>query len=349
MDNKFTNKQETQGVENANPNKKNPENSRRVRTLNIIMSVVLAVILWAYVIGEVNPETEKTLYGVPLNIVGEKTLEAQGLVVITEFEDTVTAVVKGRRSEIYGMKSSRLSARLDVSECVEGENQVSVKVTAPRNVEEAEAKDAEMVVVVDRLVREDKPVQIAVSGEMREGSNIEILSVSSETVEVYGPSTYVDEVASVVGVLKAKDGQQDYSQTVSLIAVDKSGNAVKDIRLETEEVSVQAVKTLVKSFYVDVKSSGNPAEGVSLEFSDRVRILLKGKYEDIIAIESLEANEVDLTGIDEDTYRNLSVKIPSETIAVDGFGEPLPQQEDGTVVIKVEIKAKKAEESDMEV
>ena len=36
-------------------------NAKKVRVMNIVLAIVLAVILWAYVIGEVNPETETTI------------------------------------------------------------------------------------------------------------------------------------------------------------------------------------------------------------------------------------------------------------------------------------------------
>lgn len=320
-----------------------PENSRKVKTLNIILSVVLAVILWAYVIGEVNPETEKTLEGVPLNIVGEKTLEAQGFIVITEFEDSVTAIIKGRRSEIYGMTANRLSARIDVSDCVEGENQVSIKVTAPSNVQEAAARDGDMVVVVDRLVTEQKPVDVVVSGDLREGCEMDITGLSKSSVGVSGPRTYVDKVDSVVGVLKVKDGQQDYSQEISLIAVDKDGKAVKGVELEEPAVNVQAVKTLVKTFDVKVKYTGNPAEGISLAMPESVKISLKGKYGDISNIDFLETEAVDVSGITEDTYVNVAVKIPNGAAAVDSLGNPVKGQADGTAVIQVEIKAKQTD------
>ncbi|MDO4481104.1 MAG: CdaR family protein [Bacillota bacterium] len=322
----------------AGNEKNKPENSRRVKTLNIILSVVLAVILWAYVIGEVNPETEKTLEGVPLNIVGEKTLESQGLVVITEFEDVISAVIKGRRSEIYGMTANRLSARIDVSDCAEGENQVSVKVTAPSNIEEAVAVDGDMVVVVDRLVTEKKPVDVVVSGELRDGCEMDITEMSRSSVEVSGPSTYVDKVDSVVGVLKVKEGQQDYSQEISLIAVDRDGKAVKGVEIEEPSVNIQAVKTLVKSFEVKVNYTGTPAEGISLVMPDSAPISLKGKYEDITGIDSIETETVDVSGITEDTYVNAVVKIPAGAAVVDSLGKPVEGQADGTVVIKVEIK-----------
>ena len=314
--------------------------SKRVKTINIVLSIVLAVILWAYVIGDVNPETEKTLVGVPLTVVGEKDLAAQNLVVLTEFEDTVTAVINGRRSEIYGITADRLSARIDVSDCVEGENQISIKVTAPSNVNEAAAKDGNMVVVVDRLVTEEKPVEIVVDGDLRPGSEIEISSVNMETAKVYGPSTYVAEVDSVVGLLKAGDGEQDYSQTISLMAVDESGNAVKGVEILDPEVNVEAVKTLIKEVPVAVQYTGSPAPGVELIFPDSVTIDIKGKYGDISGITELYADPVDISGITQDTSVSVRVRIPSGASAVDAFGDPLGNSGNGTAVIEIDIRVK---------
>ncbi|MBE6020182.1 MAG: hypothetical protein E7228_00370 [Clostridiales bacterium] len=320
--------------------KERKEDSKRVKTINIILSIVLAVILWAYVIGEVNPETEKTLVGVPLTVAGENALAAQGLVVLTDFEDTVTAVIKGRRSEIYGMTAGRLSARIDVSDCVEGENQVTVKVTAPSNVDEAVAKDGHMVVVVDKLVTEEKPVEIAVSGDLRPGSDVEISSLNMETVQVYGPSTYVAEVDHVVGMLKIIEGQQDYSQTISLIPVDDRGKAVKDIEILTPEVNVEATKTLMKEIDVAIPYTGTPAQGIELDLPETVSVNIKGKYDNISGITELSAEPVDISGITQDTAVNVKVRIPSGAAAVDGFGEPLENSSGSVAIVTIEIKVK---------
>lgn len=316
------------------------EESKRVKTINIILSIVLAVILWTYVIGEVNPETEKTLVGVPLTVAGENALAAQGLTVLTEFEDTVTAVIKGRRSEIYGMTAVRLSARIDLSDCVEGENQVTIKVTAPSNVDEAVAKDGHIVVVVDRLVTEEKPVEIAVSGDLRPGSDVEISSLNMETVQVYGPSTYVAEVDAVVGMLKVLDGEQDYSQTISLIPVDESGKAVRGVEILTPEVNVEATKTLMKEIAVEIPYTGTPPQGIELEMPDTVSVNIKGKYDDISGITVLNADPVDISGITQDTEVSVRVRIPSGAAAVNGFGEPVEGGGGSVAVVKIEIKVK---------
>ncbi|MBR2576512.1 MAG: hypothetical protein IKE40_04355, partial [Firmicutes bacterium] len=150
-------------------------NAKKVRVMNIVLAIVLAVILWAYVIGEVNPETETTISGVPLRVVGTNVLESKGLTLLTEFDDTVTVVISGRRSDVYNVNANKLSAKIDVSNCVEGENQISVQISAPDKVSKAEARDGDFLVLVDKIVTEDKPVDIQVSGNLSADTSVEVV------------------------------------------------------------------------------------------------------------------------------------------------------------------------------
>ena len=315
----------------------------RVKRLNIVMAILLAVFLWAYVIEEVNPETEKTIPGIPLNVVGENALAAQGLVVITEFDDTITAVLTGRRSEIYNMTASRLSAKIDVSDCKEGENHLVVKVSAPSNVDEAVARDGDLKVLVDRVIEAEKPVEVVVSGELNNGNDVEVSEPERKTVTVSGPTTYVERVDSVIGVLKVKNDQNEYQQTVHLVPVDAGGKIVKGVELAVEEIAVKAVKVLTKSVAVDVDFVGTPPEGVELVFPEAISVNVRGKYNFLRDMDSVKAEAVDVSEIREDTEIGLIVRLPAGVEALDASGKPLAGQQEGVVTVKIKIKVKNSE------
>ncbi len=320
-------------------NKKELSKKRRsVKTLNLILAVVLAIALWAYVIGEVNPETEKTLTGVPLTVSGLDVLDQENLVVLTEFDDTVTAVVKGRRNDIYKINASKLSARLDLADCVEGENQVTISVTAPENVTEATVKDGNLVVVVDKIVTAEKDVEIITDGGTDGTDGIEVSSVSLDKVEIKGPSTYVAKVDSVVGILKVKQGVTSYAQNVSLIAVDKEGNAVDGVEILDQAVAVEAYATTTKEVKVNINTVGTAPEGVTVDVPDSVTIKVKGKADTIAKLSSLNAEAVDISNITETTKEKLTVTLPSGISLADGSGASIADSTKNTVTIEVDIK-----------
>ena len=325
------------------PNSGQPQrNDRRIRTMNIVLAIVLAVILWAYVINEVNPETERTINDVPLRIVGENVLESNGLALLTEFDDTVSVVISGRRSDVYNINAAKLSAKIDVSGCVEGENQVSVQVSAPDKVSKAEARDGDFLVLVDRIVTEDKPVDVEISGDLSADTGVEIISLSENKVSVTGPSTYVKQVAAVSGVLEVQNSVNDYDRAVSLTPVDKEGDPVEGVELSQKTVTVEAQKTLTKTVSVEVVLTGNAPQGMTVTPASNLKLKIRGRYDDIKGISSLKTAPVSISGMTEDTSVDVTVQMPEGVTALDSGGDPIRNQGDGPAVINVDFTVRSA-------
>ena len=314
----------------------------KVRVMNIVLAIILAVILWAYVIGEVNPETETTVSGVPLRIVGENVLESKGLTLLTEFDETVTVVVSGRRSDVYNVNASKLSAKIDVSGCVEGENQVTVQVSAPDKVSKAEARDGDFLVLVDKVVTEDKPVDIQVSGNLSNDTSVEIVGVSEDKISVTGPSTYVEQVSSLTGVLNVKDSVNEYNRNVEIVPTDKDGNLVEGVELSQTTVGVEAEKMMTKTVNVEVVISGNSPEGMIVSPASGLKLKIRGKYDEMKNITSLKTSPVDISRITENASVDVTIQLPLGITALDNGGDPIRNQTDDSVTIKVDFIVRSA-------
>lgn len=314
----------------------------KVRVMNIVLAIILAVILWAYVIGEVNPETETTVSGVPLRIVGENVLESKGLTLLTEFDETVTVVVSGRRSDVYNVNASKLSAKIDVSGCVEGENQVTVQVSAPDKVSKAEARDGDFLVLVDKVVTEDKPVDIQVSGNLSSDTSVEIVGVSEDKISVTGPSTYVEQVSSLTGVLNVKDSVNEYNRNVEIVPTDKDGNLVEGVELSQTTVGVEAEKMMTKTVNVEVVTIGNSPEGMTVSPASSLKLKIRGKYDEMKNITSLKTSPVDISRITENASVDVTIQLPLGITALDNGGDPIRNQTDDSVTIKVDFIVRSA-------
>ena len=59
------------------------------KKLNIVLAILAAVVLWAYVLGEVNPNTSDTIRGVPITFANEDMLEAGGLTILQDRKSVV--------------------------------------------------------------------------------------------------------------------------------------------------------------------------------------------------------------------------------------------------------------------
>ena len=87
-----------------------------------IYSVLIAILLWAFVVYNQNPESTKTVTGITVSYANEAELESQGLVILkSEREPTVDVTVRGRRLSIGRVDSGNVSATVTVPELRAGE------------------------------------------------------------------------------------------------------------------------------------------------------------------------------------------------------------------------------------
>ena len=99
-----------------------------------IISLILAILLWVYVMGEVNPDTKEKISDIEVTFVNTETLADEGLAVVHEQDLRVSAIVKGKRSVINEMKKTGLTATVDVADASEGKNRGKVELELPSGV-----------------------------------------------------------------------------------------------------------------------------------------------------------------------------------------------------------------------
>ena len=81
-----------------------------------IIALVFALLLWGYVLAIENPEYVKYVRDVDISIVGEDTLNARGLMLVTRDIGTTDVDVLCRISKHSELDSSRVSAYVDLSD-----------------------------------------------------------------------------------------------------------------------------------------------------------------------------------------------------------------------------------------
>ena len=95
-----------------------------------IYSVLIAILLWAFVVYNQNPESTKIVSGIKISYTNAAELESQGLVILkNDWEPTLDITIKGRLS-IGRVDSSNVSASVTVPEMRAGEYDVSINAAA---------------------------------------------------------------------------------------------------------------------------------------------------------------------------------------------------------------------------
>lgn len=106
----------------------------RNKKFQLILSLLIAIALWLYVVGDINPTITATINDIHLEKVGEDTLEDLGLSSTLKEPNVVDIVIRGSRSDVNEAKSSDIKATVDVSNCDYGENEEEIKISFPDGI-----------------------------------------------------------------------------------------------------------------------------------------------------------------------------------------------------------------------
>ncbi len=105
--------------------------SKRVQA---ILSLVIAVALWMFVMGTVDPQITYTVRSIPVEKINEDVLEELNLSATLEKPETVDVQLRGKRSDVNEAKKGKIRATVDVSNCDYGKNEAEINIVLPDKV-----------------------------------------------------------------------------------------------------------------------------------------------------------------------------------------------------------------------
>ena len=279
------------------------------KKLNLLMSFVIAVVLWAYVIGEVNPVTTRSFVDVKINLENQITLEERGLAIESMSEETINVTVKGERSRVQNVEKADIYAEVNVGPAQTGRNELDINVRTPEKVTVDDKSISKVKMTVGELVSEERPTKVVYVGTKDANSEPYTLEKTPENVRIRGALSNVKKVSQVIA--KVNVNQIKDKETVSeaeLIPVDKNGKKVNWIRLSASQMQIKAVMTKTKEVDLEVPLQGGNPNNMKAEFPKTVTI--KGNADIVKGITKIQTEPVDLSEYDQNTTFDLKPILP---------------------------------------
>lgn len=264
-----------------------------------IISVVLAVVLWAYVIGEVNPTVKKTIFDVPVELTNTETLAERGLALQGDEEYFASVVVEGTRAELNELKAADIHVTADMYGYTEGENHVSLDVTLPDGISLDELKTPEITVALETLASKSLPVTVVFAGEPGENMEPSYSYTVPSDVEVKGAESVVDRVAEVRVQLDVKNLSETWEIFSEVpTAWSKDGKLIKNVTISAQSVEVEAIMFHTKQVPLELKVTGTPDKKYgSAEVTIPKEITIKGTAASLERVTSINAESVDISDV----------------------------------------------------
>ena len=300
---------------------------RRIRfnLLYLILSLLLAVFLWFYVMGIQDPTISETFYGVSVTLVGEEALyERNGFTVMNSIENsTVNVRLSGKRSVILKVNPEDIYVEADLSRITRaGSNSLNCSVTPPDSTLTVENQSNIRVQVdVDALVNKSIPVKLAYDIALADDEILGTTAVSPETIAVRGAES---ELAGIAYALVTPESpiSASYYEDLPFTLVDNALQPVETsyttLLTDRVKVSVPVLQKKILPLEVHIAEGGGlTGDNVKVELSPQ-QITIAGEKSAVEGMQSLVLKDVDLATLSKSASFTEDINLDNGLLNVSG-------------------------------
>ncbi len=296
----------------------------RSKVFNIISAFAIAIILWAYVVGQVNPTVTDVVRAVPVQLLNMDTLTSRGLTLSGETEFAVDVVVEGSRSDLAALKKGSVIAEANLFGYGLGENSIPVDVEIPSGLTLQEVRSSRVTVTIEELVGSARSIEVDLQGSLPSGYELGEIVTTPREVTVSGPRSYVESVASLeVSVEAASLSTSGSTQTLALTPLDREGEPVEGVTLSADSVEFYTELWRVKALPYQVQIEGELDENETLVVKTSAdSILVKGPQELLAGISEIKSKPLHLDGIASEAAVETEPELPEGIALADNATVP---------------------------
>ncbi|MCL2774600.1 MAG: CdaR family protein [Oscillospiraceae bacterium] len=279
-----------------------------------IISVLIAVSIWFWVVGFESQVTQKKFTSIPVNIINASDMLANyGYSVLSNKEIYIDVTLEGKNSDLNRVKSNDIYAYVDLKKVTQtGDIALPIEIQDINYVHVADQSQSTWVLPIDQQTTKNVPVQGTIVQMAKEsGVDIAPLSFNPATISVSGPAGVVNTIDHAqVNVALGADQPINSSRYVTqeFVLIDSNGNEVHNSYVKTSEISVEVYVSV--SITKEVPLVVNYKYGYYNSTNTNIiinpaAILIKGSPDYLNTV-----NEISLGTIDEKKYENdTSVKM----------------------------------------
>lgn len=205
-------------------------------TFYAIVSLVLSILLWAYVVYEVRPTYETWVKDVPVictnvsRLFDEGSLKIEGdYQALTNGTMTVDVKIKGNRGEVSSVHPQDLLCSLNMI-TVDKAGNFSLKPDVETDVPTVsidKITPSTFKFSVDSITQTDVDVELVEKGKLPEGYEIENLTVKTNKVKITGPMDVVKSVGrAYIELDRSSLSVTDSEKSLLIVFEDANGNEI---------------------------------------------------------------------------------------------------------------------------
>ncbi len=290
-----------------------------------LASLVIAIVLWFYVVYQENPVYNLNIKNVTVSLNNISSDFDNGkLVILSGNNEKADIKVSGRRRVV-----ASVSERTKGNVYVDMSNITSAgEYTLPINagfgidgVDVVQIKPDHIKVKVDKVVTEERNIEILTKGQVAAGYAIDSMVISPVAVKLTGPQTVIESVARSSITVELAGVTEDIKGLYKIKLYDADGEEITDSsitkNIEYTDVYGSVVSAKSVPVAVNMSSSRNSIGKTVTAQAEPEQVLLKGKTEALAVMQQADTELIDVSGIRESKESEVSLVLPDGVFMVE--------------------------------
>ncbi len=297
---------------------------KKYDVLSKLIAVLIAVMLWFYVVSVNNyEETFKVKDIVPSFIGAEELMTSKNLMVVGDY--SVDVEIAGSRRDILTLNVSDIKVQVDLSSVTNaGTYELPYTVSLPSSAYVLRNKDPQKLSV--KLDEEDVrviPIKITTDEVAAEGFVIDKsnLIITPRELKLTGLQEEIDRISYAEVVLGHKDVKADISGKFSYSFYDVDGKQLKDISVNADYDSVDVVMPVLKikevPLSLDIQGADSFIKYVNYTFSPAT-VKIAGDESVVEQMTSLPVGALKISEISSGMQKTFTITPPEGILNLSG-------------------------------
>lgn len=263
-----------------------------------LISLVMAILLWSYIMGIENPESERPYRGVDVNITGEHYLQQEGYSLISPQDPKITVDIVGTRSNFIDFSSANILAELNLEGMKPGDNKAEINVSIVRHSGDVTISGWEpssVIVTLDEIVTENIRINVQTLGELEESYTLGNVRVLNNYVRITAPKSVIDQIKNAITYVDVTGRRDTFMVNSPIVLLDKNDNEIKNLDMSIEYTDIEVPIYKQKSVPIEVNLVGNIGEDEKITNVQVVpeNVVIRGQSDIIDGINSIQTEPVE--------------------------------------------------------
>lgn len=298
----------------------------------LILSIIVAIFMWAYVTTSTNPSTNRTFRNVPIIIQNQDKLEEKGYTIVSKDDiSSVNVKLTGSRDNIVSLKADDIQASINVMDASEGIKSVDVKVDTPTGIYLDSVDPAKINLNIQRIIEKKMPVNVVIADKLKDGKIVEVNEQNPQVIKIKGPESVINQVDRIEAHIDDPEYLDGKIHNVPINVLDKEGKIVEGADLDSKDVNLSFYVYETKKVKVNFLVRGDIANGYveTLRAVSPDTIVIKGPGQVIRDIDEISTQTLIAGYIRSSKSGEIKLDLPEGVEVYDG---------DDTVTYKIEVQ-----------